>query len=233
MTNTPLQDLQKRIKVKFKDPLILHQALVHRSYLNENRRSKLENNERYEFLGDAILELWASTTLFSMFPDFPEGDLTNLRALVVRTENLADAAQKINLGEAIFLSRGEAAQGGRSNPSILADTFESLIGAIFLDRGLTAANDFLDRALKPSLLKLSQKPVFKDPKSVFQELAQAKRGITPHYRTIKELGPDHHKIFTVAVFIGNEKIAIGKGPSKQKAEENASKIATKKLSNPV
>ncbi len=228
-----LDQLQKEIGIEFKDVKILTHALIHRSFLNENKDKNLESNERMEFLGDSILELWISDTLFRMFPKFDEGDLTNLRSLVVRTENLALASTKFNLGQYIALSKGEETHGGRTNTSILADTFEAVIGAIYLDQGQEASFQFLDRMLHQSILDLSSKKVYKDPKSLFQEIAQAKKGITPHYQTVSESGPDHQKIFKVAVFLNNDLIATGTGNSKQKAEEDASIKATKIINNPV
>jgi len=228
-----LEELQSKIKFQFKDVAKLSQALNHRSYLNENKEKNLESNERYEFLGDSILELWISDTLFRMFPDFDEGDLTNLRSLVVRTENLALASKNIDLGNYIALSKGEENHGGRNNQSILADTFEAVVGAIYLDQGLNKAYDFLKYMLNQSIKDLSSKDIYKDPKSVFQEIAQAKKGITPHYKTINESGPDHQKLFEVGVYLNDELITTGIGNSKQKAEEDASIKATKIVNNPV
>lgn len=231
--NQPLKDLQKLIKYTFKDENKLFQALIHRSYLNEHRDSSLESNERYEFLGDAVLELWSSDTLFKLFPHFDEGKMTNLRSLIVCTKNLYQISFDLNLGNFIMLSHGEENHGGRENQSILADTLEATIGAIYLDSNIKTVFSILDRLFKESLDKLSSQKVYKDPKSVFQEIAQAKRGITPHYQTISENGPDHQKVFEVGVFIGEEQIAIGSGNSKQKAEEDASIKATKLFSNLV
>ena len=226
-----LKEIQTRLDLKFKNIQHLKQALVHRSFLNENSSGHLQSNERYEFLGDAVLELWASKTLFDLFPEFPEGKLTNLRSLVVCTQNLSQAAININLGAYVALSKGEEANGGRNNQSILANTLEALIGAIYLDKGLKSAYLFLDRFVNPGLLAISQQKIFKDPKSLFQEIAQAQRGITPHYQTVKESGPDHHKTFEVAVLLNEESIATGAGNSKQRAEEaaaiNATEIFTK------
>ena len=227
----PVTQLEDKIKIKFKDPQILFQALVHRSYINENKPQKPQSNERYEFLGDAVLELWASSQVFNLFPQYPEGDLTNLRSLVVRTENLADVAESIGIGDFIQLSKGEETHGGRHNISLLADTFESIIGAIFLDQGMKSATKFLNKFLLPSVKTISQQKIYKDPKSIFQEIAQAKEGITPRYSTLNESGPDHQKIFEIGVYIGDCQIATGKGNSKQKAEEAAAKAATEIFSH--
>lgn len=227
-----LQELQNKIKTNFKDINKLTLALTHRSFLNENKKLS-ESNERYEFLGDAILEFWISDTLFQMFPKFDEGNLTNLRSLVVCTQNLAKIASEFDLGKYIFLSKGEENHGGRTNTSILADTFESIIGAIYLDQGIEAVKKFLQSFLNKSIEELSKQKVYKDPKSIFQEIAQAKEGITPNYKTLNETGPDHQKTFEVGVFLENRLIATGNGNSKQKAEEEASIKATKILSDLV
>jgi ribonuclease-3 len=220
-----IDELQKKIGIKFKDPQILILALTHRSYLNENRQLK-HSNERMEFLGDAILEYWSSQILFEKFPEFDEGQLTNLRSLAVCTQNLAEVGASFDLGSFILLSRGEETHGGRQNISLLADTFESIIGAIHLDQGYKAVDKFLTKFLKENINTLSQKNIYKDPKSLFQEIAQSKRGVTPHYLTISETGPDHQKIFEVGVYLNDELIAKGSGNSKQKAEEDAATKGT-------
>jgi ribonuclease-3 len=231
--NQNLKNLQTKIGYSFKDETKLVHALTHRSYLNEHRDEKLQSNETYEFLGDSILEFWISDRLFHQFPDFDEGDLTNLRSLIVCTQNLSLIATKINLGDFIMLSKGEERHGGRTNTSILADTFESILGSIYLDTGIELAFKFLDKTLTQSITELSSKQIYKDPKSLFQEIAQSKRGITPKYQTISESGPDHQKNFEVAVYVGEDLIAEGSGNSKQKAEEDASIKATKILTNLV
>lgn len=231
--NQNLKQLQSIINVQFKNEEMLTQALIHRSFLNENKGKNLKSNERYEFLGDSILELWISETLFNMFPNLEEGDLTNLRSLVVCTQNLALIALEIKLGDFIFLSKGEELHGGRQNQTILADTFEALIGAIYLDQGSKSAYKFLKQSLIKSISHFSSKKVLKDPKSVFQEIAQAQKGITPSYKTITESGPDHNKTFEVGVYLGEELIATGTGSSKQRAEEDASIKATKLFTTSV
>jgi ribonuclease-3 len=232
-TDNNLKELEKTINYTFSNHQILEQSLRHRSFLNEHKNESLQSNERMEFLGDAILELWTSEYLYKNFPQFPEGKLTNLRSLIVCTQNLAKIAQKMNLGQYIFLSTGEIKHQGRQNQSILADTFESLIGAIYLDSDYSHIDKFLSHQLIANIKTLATQKIYKDPKSIFQEIAQSQRGITPHYKMIKEIGPDHQKTFEVAVFIGEQKIATGRGHSKQKAEENASTKATKILNNPV
>lgn len=225
--------LQQIINHQFKNLDLLNQALLHRSYLNENKEIKLTSNERMEFLGDAILEFWVSHYLYKNFSNYLEGDLTNLRSLTVCTDNLAKIAKEINLGNFVRLSKGEENHGGKENPSILADTFESLIGAIFLDAGLDAIDNFLITYIEPSIQEIAKQKIYKDPKSVFQEIAQAKEGITPHYETISESGPDHQKVFTVGVYLNKKQNATGSGNSKQRAEEAASIAATKILKNQV
>lgn len=231
--NQNLKDLQNRIDYSFKDENKLIQALTHRSYINEHRNENLQSNETYEFLGDSILEFWISEKLFHQFPQFDEGDLTNLRSLIVCTENLALVSIDFSLGEFLMLSKGEERHGGRTNHSILADTFESILGSVYLDGGITPAFNFLEKTLNQSISKLSSQKIYKDPKSLFQEIAQSKRGITPKYQTISESGPDHQKNFEVAVFLNDELIATGNGNSKQKAEEDASIKATKIITNLV
>lgn len=226
--NPLLDELQQLLGYKFKKIDFLTQGLVHRSSLNEHKEF-LESNERYEFLGDAILELWVSDRLFSLFLKFDEGKLTNLRALIVCTENLAKISKDFNLGKYIFLSHGEENHDGRQNKSILADTFEAIIGAVYLDGGIKSAFKVLDTHLNSSITQFSAQKIYKDPKSVFQEIAQAQKGITPKYTTLSESGPDHQKKFEVGVYIGDELIATGSGNSKQKAQEAASLVATKIL----
>jgi ribonuclease-3 len=231
--NQNLEDLQTKIGYTFKDKEKIIRALTHRSYINEHRDQKLLSNETYEFLGDSILEFWISDKLFRQFPQFDEGDLTNLRALIVCTQNLALISTDISLCDFVLLSKGEERHSGRTNQSILADTFESVLGSIFLDGGITPAFKFLEKVLDQSISTLSSKKIYKDPKSLFQEIAQAKRGITPRYQTVDETGPDHQKNFEVAVFLNEDLIATGSGNSKQKAEEDASIKATKILNNLV
>lgn len=228
--NPLLDELQQLIEYKFKEVSKLDQALVHRSSLNEHHQFS-ESNERYEFLGDAVLELWISDRLFNRFQKFDEGKLTNLRALVVCTQNLAKVASNFNLGKFIYLSHGEENHNGRLNQSILADTFEAILGSIYLDGGLDHAFKFLDLFLDASIENLSSKEVYKDPKSIFQEIAQAKKGITPKYQTLSESGPDHQKTFEVGVYLNDELIAKGTGNSKQRAEEAASINATKLIND--
>ena len=216
--------IQKRLNLKFKNPRLLENAFVHRSYLNENPDFDLPSNERLEFLGDAVLELIVSYHLYKRYPKLTEGELTALRASLVKTESLAAEAKRLKLGGYLLLSKGEEAGGGRDNPYLLANTFEALTGAFYLDRGAKAVSDFVKKKL---LYKTGAilKSGLKDAKSLFQEIAQEKYSVTPTYKTLAEWGPDHDKHFRIGVFLGKRKIAEGKGRSKQTAEEEAAKAA--------
>ena len=227
-----LKNLEKNLKVKFKNIKFLKLALVHRSFLNETREKELSSNERMEFLGDAVLEFIISDTLFRQFPDYPEGILTNLRSNIVRTTTLAVIAQNLELGKYLMLSRGEKEANGAQNTSILADTLEAVIGAIYLDQGIKAAGTFVKEHFAPTIEEIIAKGEFKDAKSKFQETSQARTKLTPTYQTIKESGPDHNKLFTVGVYLGHRLIAKGQGKSKQSAEEMAAKNALKKPLSP-
>lgn len=224
-----LKDLQDRLEVKFKDEELLKAALIHRSYLNEARIKNLRSNERLEFLGDSILSFIVSSWLYGDFPDFPEGNLTNIRSNLVKTDSLAIVAQKIGIGDFLLLSKGEKESGGQNNPVLLANMLEAIVGALFLDQGLKAVEKFVKSNLKELLRKLVQTGKFKDYKSLLQETIQAEIKNSPVYRTIKEEGPDHAKIFTIGVYSQNKLIASGKGKSKQSGEEEAAKAALKKL----
>ena len=198
---------------------------MHRSYLNENPHFRLSHNERLEFLRDAVLELVVTELLFAKFPEKPEGELTSLRAALVNSKMLADVSQRVGLNEYLLLSRGEAKDTGRARTFILANTFEALIGAIYLDQGYAAARTFIEQTLMPELESVVSGKLYQDPKSLFQEEAQERVGLTPSYEVIREWGPDHDKHFVVGIFLGRELIAEGEGPSKQVAQEEAAKNA--------
>jgi len=219
------QQLEKTLKVKFRNGKILQKALTHRSWVNEHKNLDPENNERLEFLGDAILEFWVTKTLFALFPKLPEGSLTNIRASLVCTENLAQKSKKLNLDKALLLGKGEEQGGGRDNLSLLADVFEAIIGGIFIDSGLKKTEAFLERNFLAKLRRLGKRGDVKDAKTLFQELTQEKNKITPNYQVISETGPEHKKVFRVGVFVKNKKIASGKGHSKKEAEEAAAQKA--------
>jgi ribonuclease-3 len=218
-----MQNLPKLINQK-----LAIQAFVHRSYLNESKK-ELESNERLEFLGDSILSFVVSDHLFRNYPEFDEGILTNLRSLVVNTKSLAKEAKQRGFGNNLLLSKGEEESNGRENDSILANTFEAFIGALFVDQGIDAAKRFLEDTIIPHIKEFVEKKVFKDPKSLLQENIQAKKQNSPIYKVLCEEGPAHAKIFTVGVFIENQKKGVGIGRSKQEAEEFAAEQALEKL----
>ena len=219
----------QKLGFSFKNPALLEEALTHRSYLNEHRDAKQNHNERLEFLGDAVLELATTRFLFDKFPNKPEGELTAYRAALVNTYSLADAAAKIGVNDVLLLSKGEAKDTGRARQIILANAFEAILGAIYLDQGYDAANAFLEKHLFPNIDDVITKGAWQDPKSRFQELVQEKRGITPAYKTLEETGPDHDKKFIVGVFVGSEEIARGEGKSKQDAEQAAAQAGIDKI----
>jgi len=218
--------LEEKVGVVFKDKTLLEQALTHRSYINENKDSGREHNERLEFLGDAVLELVVTDFLFRKYPKATEGDLTAYRSALVNATTCADVADKLSVNEFLFLSRGEAKDnGGRARQFILANTLEAIIGAIFLDSGIKAAEKFVLEHITPLIEKIVERGDWIDSKSFFQEEAQEMLGQTPAYKTLKETGPDHDKRFTVGVYLGNELVASGEGKSKQDAEQEAAKKA--------
>lgn len=216
-----LKKLEERLGVTFTDAEHLLTAVTHRSYLNEHREAKQDHNERYEFLGDAVLELVITDFLFNKYPEKPEGDLTAIRAALVNTLSLAEVATALNINEFLLLSKGEEKDTGRARQYILANTFESLIGAIYLDQGYDAAKEFIGRHLFDKTETIVEKKLWQDGKSRFQELSQEHASITPSYETLSQEGPDHDRTFTVGVFLGSEKVAEGRGRSKQEAEQSA------------
>ncbi len=220
--------LEKELGLKFKDANLLMTAFVHRSFVNESKAAK-ENNERLEYLGDAVLELAATEHLFHSFPERPEGELTSLRSAMVRKENLAAVAKTLGLGKHLQLSRGEESSGGREKDYLLANAFEALLGALYLDRGYETCVKFLAKHLFPTLTAILSGSLHIDPKSAFQEFTQGQMKVTPHYQVSSESGPDHDKTFVVAAYLGDKLIARGKGASKRKAEEAAAKLALAKL----
>ncbi len=226
----PNQNLEKKLGFKFRSPVLLEQALVHRSYLNEHPDFHLGSNERLEFLGDAVLELIVSLLLYRDLPDYPEGKLTDIRSCLVRTESLAEFANILDLGEHLLLSRGEEDLGGRKNTGLMANTFEAVTGAIYLDQDLETARRFALPFLKKKLKEIIAKQSFKDSKSLFQEKVQEREKITPRYAVVSETGPDHQKTFTVGLWVGETLWAEGHGRSKQEAEEEAAQKALEKIS---
>lgn len=219
--------LAERIGVEFKDISLLITACTHRSYLNENRGVQMQHNERLEFLGDAVLELVVTSFLFRKYPKKNEGELTAFRSSLVNTHSLTRVAEHIDLNEFLLLSRGEAKDGGRARSVILANTVEAIIGAIYIDQGYNIAANFIsDHLLNViDIEEIVKNKTWVDAKSRFQEKAQEKMGITPSYKTLKEMGPDHDKQFTLGVFLGDVQVATGTGPSKQEAEQKAAEKA--------
>jgi ribonuclease-3 len=224
-----LTKLEEQLEIQFKNQDYLRQSLVHRSYLNEHPSFNLGHNERLEFLGDAVLELVVTEYLFKNYPEAPEGDLTNWRASLVNSHMLAELAVTIGLEDYLYLSKGEAKdKDSKARQYILANAFEALIGAIYLDRGYKTAGQFITRHLLVKLDYILANKLYLDPKSRFQEISQDKFGITPTYQVLEETGPDHAKTFKVGVFIKDEMIASGKGTSKQEAQIEAAEKAIKK-----
>jgi len=223
--HTELSQLERAIAVQFDNRDLLRQALVHRSYLNEAQGFTLGSNERLEFLGDAILSFIVTVDLYQRYPSQPEGELTSLRAALVRLETLGRVAADLQLGDYLLMSRGEEHSGGRTRVTLLGRAFEALIGAIYLDQGLARASDFVARFIEPELTRVFSEQRLKDPKSRLQERAQAERGITPSYRTVLAIGPEHAKQFTVEVNLGDEVISRGIGRSKQLAAQEAAQAA--------
>ncbi len=221
--------LEKRLDIKFKNQDLLKQALVHRSYLNEHPNFELGHNERLEFLGDAVLEIVVTEYLFLQFPNTPEGDLTNWRASLVNSKMLALVADELNLEDYIYLSKGEAKdKNSKARQYILANAVEALIGSIYLDQGIRSSKKFIKTFMLSKLDHILSNQLYLDPKSKFQEKAQEITGITPHYKVLSEVGPDHDKIFEVGLYLEEKLIAKGKGSSKQEAQVNAASKGLKK-----
>ena len=216
-----VSDFAAQIGINFNQPKLLEQAFIHRSYLNEHRDYELEHNERLEFLGDAVLELVVTDYLFGKYHERSEGELTSFRAALVNTVTLSETADALKLNDYLLLSKGEARDNGRARQAILADTFEAVIGAIYLDQGYASARDFIARQLFGKTEEIVKKNLWQDPKSVFQEKAQENMSITPSYQVMKAVGPDHNKRFTIGLYLANELVAEGEGHSKQEAEQEA------------
>jgi ribonuclease-3 len=214
-----------KINVSFKNIKLLENAFIHRSFINENPRGGLEHNERLEFLGDAVLELVATEYLFNKYKNKQEGELTAYRAALVNAVTLSEVATDLDINEYLLLSKGEAKDTGRARQNILADAFESIIGAIYIEHGYGESKKFIEKYLLARTEEVIKKGRLKDAKSKVQEMSQEVYGVTPKYRVVKEVGPDHDKHFTVAIFFGSEKIAEGEGKSKQEAEQQAAENA--------
>ncbi|MBI4301307.1 MAG: ribonuclease III [Chloroflexi bacterium] len=217
--------LQSRLRITFADPSLLHQALMHSSYLNENPQCPVHSNERLEFLGDALLGLIVAQELYLRYPQMAEGELTRLRGALVQGETLAQLAASLGLGDYLQLGHGEEASGGRQRTSNLAGALEALLGAIYLDKGFPETKEFFLKWFGPYLNKAAEKTWASDYKSQLQELLQAQRHLTPIYRVVATEGPDHAKTFTVEVVIGEEVLGRGSARGKRLAEKEAARIA--------
>ncbi len=222
----PYKDFAQKQFGGFSDLNLLIMAFTHRSYLNEHRKTATEHNERLEFLGDAVLELVVTEHLYTNFNE-AEGVLTNWRSALVRTESISEAAAKQGFEPLLRLSRGEKRGSERARQQILANCYEAVIGALYLDQGYEAAKKFIEQSLIPSLKQILENGLWLDPKSRLQELAQSREGQTPAYKVIEEDGPDHDKVFMVGVFVNDRQIGLGRGPSKQSAQVLAAADALK------
>lgn len=223
-----LDDLQTTIGVQFTDKELLTRAFIHRSHLNEARHLR-SSNERLEFLGDAVLSFLTSEFLYTKYPDFPEGTLTNIRSSLVKTDSLASVAKDLSLGELLLLSHGEEASGGRNNQSLLADAFEALLGALYLDQNIETVRTFLTRFLFAHADAIVATKSYLDYKSLFQELVQQDSRVSPTYLVTKSEGPDHAKTFWVAATVNGTAVSEGIGKSKQEAEQKAAQNALEKM----
>jgi ribonuclease-3 len=221
--------VENALDLDFRDPSLLQRALTHRSYLNEDPGYPYEDNERLEFLGDAVLDFVVAEYLYRRFPEKDEGTLTSLRAALVCTRSLSEFAQQIGLGDHLLLGHGEAEGGGRSRPAVLCGAFEALVGALYLDQGVEQVNGFILPMFEPALDHIMRNDLDKDPKSVLQELSQAYLGYTPRYHTVGARGPDHDKLFTVAVMINGITYGKGEGRSKQASAQAAAAQAIEQL----
>lgn len=227
METNNIKNFEDKVGISFKNKNLLLEALTHRSYLNERPDWHLNHNERLEFLGDAVLEMVVTEFLFNKYGD-PEGVLTSWRAALVNAVMLAEIAKKIDLNEYILLSQGEKKDIGRARLYILANAIEAVIGAIYLDQGYEESKKFIEGIVIPELPRVIEEKLYKDAKSLFQEKAQEEIGITPSYKVLEQWGPDHSKMFKVGVYLDDELIGIGLGPSKQEAQQNAAEDALHK-----
>ncbi len=214
-----------KLGFSFHDQALLRQAFTHRSYINEHRGEALTHNERLEFLGDAVLELVSTHYLFETFPHKDEGELTSYRAALVNAVTCAEVAGELGMNDYLLLSRGEAKDNGRARQILLANAFEAVVGAIYIDQGYDAAKQFIAMSLLPKLTDILEKRLWQDAKSTLQEKAQEVEGSTPYYSVLKETGPDHDKHFLVGVYVKEILLAQGEGKSKQEAEQTAARRA--------
>lgn len=224
-----LSALQNRIKVKFKEKSLLNNSLVHRSYVNESGNGKIDDNERLEYLGDSVLGLIINEYIYNRFYDYPEGDLAKIKSAVVSETTLAKIARELNLGSFLLMGKGEELSGGRDRTSILANSFEALIGAVYLDSGLKNCRKFVLSLLKKDIERIDSMTYLRDPKTTLQEYVQKKYRERPVYEVVEETGPDHRKEFIVRLMIDGKEAARGKGSSKRKAEMYAAETVLKNI----
>ena len=220
-------EFEKKTGIVFKDKNLLMQAFIHRSYINENANTGMSHNERLEFLGDAVLELVVTDFLYRKYPSHDEGELTALRSALVNAVIIAEVALKAEMNDYLLLSKGESKDKGKARQYILANTYEAYVGAVFLDQGYSSAEKFITKTLLPHTEEIVEKKLWRDSKSLVQEKSQEFFSVTPNYKVISEAGPDHDKHFTIGIFFGADKIAEGKGKSKQEAEQAAAQNALK------
>ena len=229
-----LNELEAAVGVRFNDRALLERAFVHRSYLHEaDEETELQDNQRLEFLGDAVLSFIVSELLFRRYPERREGDLTNLRSALVKRETLSRFSKELRLGDYLLLGRGEEENGGRGRHTTLCDTYEAFIGALYLDQGSAALRKFLEPRLMAEVDRVAHHALTKDPKSRLQEWLQAAKGQTPRYKTVHTEGPDHARLFTRQVTIGKQPIGVGQGQSKQEAEQAAAAMALFRLGQTI
>ncbi len=229
MSEKDFSILEKNIGLKFNNQDLLRQAMVHRSYINEHPDFRLRHNERLEFLGDAVLELVVTEALYRQYPDTPEGELTSWRASLVNSKMLAQVGRELDLEDFLYLSRGEAKdKNSKARQYIVANAVEALIGAIYKDQGIKAAKKFIDKFILSKLDYILEHKLYQDPKSRFQEKAQELYSITPHYKVLKEEGPDHAKKFEVGLYLGKQLISRGQGTSKHEAQVEAARKGLEK-----
>ncbi|MEI7604350.1 MAG: ribonuclease III [bacterium] len=223
-----LPELEKTIGIQFNNKEIIKEALTHRSILSEKKNVK--HNERLEFLGDAVLEIVVTEYLYNEYPDYDEGLLTSFRAAAVKTESLSETAVELNLGQFLIMSSSEESTGGKSRPYILANCVEAIIGAIYIDLGFAKAKEFIDKYINSKLKNIVDNRLDIDPKSKFQEYIQETFKQTPYYKVVSEEGPDHDKVFEVIAMVGETAYSVGKGKSKQSAEQEAARLSFEKVS---
>ncbi|MCA9308295.1 MAG: ribonuclease III [Patescibacteria group bacterium] len=223
--------VEEILDIKIEDKSLFQTAFTHRSYLNEHQDYSLPSNERLEFLGDAVLQLVSSKYLYNKYPDQPEGKLTNYRAATVCTTSLAEESERLNYGKYLLLSNGEDQSGGRTSEYILANTFEAVLGALYIEKGIEFCHKFIEKELLYKIEDIVKNELYKDPKSKFQEKAQELRGITPNYEVLESWGADHERTFKVGVYLEKQLYGEGIGSSKQKAQQEAAQNALDKLEN--